>query len=79
MEIELFTQAKKILDSLRACSATAALAWASENRARLKKAKSRLEFDLRLQEFVEMARKGSLPEALAYARKFFPAFVESSA
>lgn len=78
VELELFAQAKKVLDALRGCSCTAALAWASENRARLKKAKSKLEFELRLQEFVELARKNSLPEALAYARKYFPTFAETS-
>ena len=79
VELELFAQAKKVMDSLRGCNCTTALAWASENRARLKKAKSRLEFDLRLQEFVELARKGALTEALAYARKFFGAFADTSA
>ena len=50
----------------------AALAWCAENRSALKKIKSTLEFELRLQEFIELARMStaeSLQEAIAHARK----------
>ncbi|KDN49232.1 hypothetical protein K437DRAFT_267483 [Tilletiaria anomala UBC 951] len=50
----------------------AALAWCAENKAALKKIKSTLEFELRLQEFIELARLStpeSLQEAILYARR----------
>ena len=53
-------------------SCTLALAWCSENKTSLRKIKSPLEFDLRLQEFIELARTRStesIKEAIAYARK----------
>lgn len=51
---------------------TAALAWCTENKAALKKARSTLEFELRLQEFIELVRvrsSASLKQAVQYARK----------
>lgn len=59
-------------------SATDCLAWCSDNRAALKKRGSLLEFMLRRQEFIELARQRDLRGAIAYARKHFPAFTESN-
>ncbi|EPQ29508.1 uncharacterized protein PFL1_02727 [Pseudozyma flocculosa PF-1] len=53
-------------------SCTAALAWCSENKTMLRKIKSPLEFDLRLQEYIELVRvrtPESLREAIAYLRR----------
>ncbi|PWY99198.1 hypothetical protein BCV70DRAFT_201402 [Testicularia cyperi] len=49
-----------------------ALAWCSENKATLRKIKTPLEFNLRLQEYIELARvrtPDSIREAIAYARR----------
>ncbi|CCF50088.1 hypothetical protein NDA11_000191 [Ustilago hordei] len=49
-----------------------ALAWCSENKASLRKIRTPLEFNLRLQEFVELTRNRSgesLKEAISYARR----------
>ncbi|CAA6675535.1 unnamed protein product [Spirodela intermedia] len=46
-----------------------ALAWCAENKTRLKKSKSTLEFQLRLQEFIELVRVDSNMQAIVYARK----------
>lgn len=54
---QVFDGARRVADALRARDAAPALAWCGEQRARLKKAKSPLEFKLRLQEFVELLRK----------------------
>ncbi|SPO24040.1 uncharacterized protein UTRI_03416_B [Ustilago trichophora] len=53
-------------------SCTLALAWCSENKATLRKIRTPLEFNLRLQEFVELTRTrtaDSIKEAIAYARR----------
>ncbi|KAJ2002138.1 GID complex subunit containing RING finger motif [Coemansia thaxteri] len=46
-----------------------ALSWCADNRSALRKIQSSLEFDLRLQEFIEMIRAKQNPEAIAYAKK----------
>ncbi|KAI9207108.1 CTLH/CRA C-terminal to lish motif domain-containing protein [Polychytrium aggregatum] len=85
LDIELFVQAKKIEDSLLSHSCTECLAWCKENSSNLKKIKARdqpelttsrlfarqstLEFNLRVQEYIELVRVGKLKEAIQYARK----------
>ncbi len=53
-------------------SCTLALAWCSENKATLRKIRTPLEFNLSLQEFIELTRTrsvDSIKEAIAYARR----------
>jgi len=45
------------------------LAWCHENKSKLRKAKSTLEFDVRQQEVVELVRQGRKLEAVKHARK----------
>jgi macrophage erythroblast attacher len=56
-DLHVFDGARRVADALRARDAAPALAWCGEQRGRLKKAKSALEFKLRLQEFIELLRK----------------------
>ncbi|VDC00119.1 unnamed protein product [Peniophora sp. CBMAI 1063] len=70
VDIELFMEIKRIEDALRHHSCAEALAWCNENKAALRKAKSTLEFDLRLQEFIELARARKRPEAITYSRRY---------
>lgn len=69
VDIELFTKSQAIVDSLRRKRCTEALEWCAENRGRLRKIKSNLEFNLRLQEFIELVRSGQAMDAIKYARK----------
>ncbi|KAJ2795391.1 GID complex subunit containing RING finger motif [Coemansia guatemalensis] len=50
-------------------SCQGALQWCAENRSALRKIQSPLEFELRLQEFIEMIRASRTPEAIVYAKK----------
>ncbi|KAJ2084245.1 GID complex subunit containing RING finger motif [Coemansia sp. RSA 988] len=50
-------------------SCLGALQWCAENRGALRKIQSSLEFELRLQEFIEMIRASRTPEAIVYAKK----------
>lgn len=70
VDIDVFLDAKKIIDSLKNKDVAPALAWCSENRSRLKKAKSKFEFQLRLQEFIELVRANKCIKAIEYSRKY---------
>lgn len=80
-----FVLCRKIEESLRKRSTTECLAWCSENRVSLRKLKvvqrlpldflhllcqSTLEFDLRLQQFVELVREGRRKDAMMHSKKF---------
>ncbi|KZT69970.1 hypothetical protein DAEQUDRAFT_709310 [Daedalea quercina L-15889] len=69
VDIDLFSDIRRIEDALKQRSCTEALAWCSENKSALRKAKNTLEFDLRLQEYIELARAGKNLEAIAYSKK----------
>ncbi|KAH9848379.1 CTLH/CRA C-terminal to lish motif domain-containing protein [Lenzites betulinus] len=69
VDIELFSDIRRIEDALNRKSCTEALAWCSENKAALRKLKNTLEFDLRLQEYIELARARKTVEAMAYSKK----------
>lgn len=69
VDIHLFLGAQRVVQALRNHDCTEALAWCAENSSRLKKNKSKFEFSLRLQEFVEMAKQGRRVEAIQYAKK----------
>ncbi|KAJ1736578.1 GID complex subunit containing RING finger motif [Coemansia sp. Benny D160-2] len=55
-------------------SCRSALQWCAENRSALRKVQSALEFELRLQEFVEMARERHVADAIAYSKKHLVAW-----
>ncbi|KAI3758032.1 hypothetical protein L6452_05579 [Arctium lappa] len=70
VDIEIFYEAKKVIDALQNKEVAPALAWCAENKSRLKKAKSKFEFQLRLQEFIELVRSDNNVRAVMYARKY---------
>lgn len=74
---ELYKQLHQIEARLSAHSTSECLLWCFENRAHLKKTSSPLEFYLRRQTYVEMARKRELAQAIQYAKKFFPPWFEA--
>jgi len=74
VDIELFTQAKRVEQALRRFSCTEALQWCNENKSNLRKMKSTFEFNLRLQEYIELVRARKTSEAIAYSRKYLPAW-----
>ncbi|KAF8072778.1 hypothetical protein HT031_000438 [Scenedesmus sp. PABB004] len=68
-EGHIFADARRVVEALRARDCAPALAWCAENRARLRKLKSPLEFKLRLQEFLELVRADQRLAAVGYARQ----------
>ncbi|KAL2526130.1 LisH/CRA/RING-U-box domains-containing protein [Abeliophyllum distichum] len=69
VDIEVFHEAKKVIVALQEKEVAPALAWCADNKSRLKKSKSKFEFQLRLQEFIELVRAGNNLRAITYARK----------
>lgn len=67
---ELHSECQRILLDLRAHNTATALAWCAQNASRLRRLQSRLEFRLRLQEFVELVRSHKQMEAIEYAQTF---------
>ncbi|KAJ7185503.1 CTLH/CRA C-terminal to lish motif domain-containing protein [Mycena filopes] len=77
VDIDLFSDIKRIEGALARHSCTEALAWCSENKMALRKMKSTLEFDLRLQEYIELARASKRQEAIEYSRKHLVSWQET--
>ncbi|XP_059666160.1 protein MAEA homolog [Cornus florida] len=70
VDINVFHDAKNVVDALQNKELAPALAWCADNKSRLKKSKSKFEFQLRLQEFIELVRAENNLRAIAYARKY---------
>ncbi|KAF8521027.1 CTLH/CRA C-terminal to lish motif domain-containing protein [Gautieria morchelliformis] len=77
VDIDLFSEIHRIEDALRNHSCTEALAWCSENKSALRKIKSTLEFDLRLQEYIELTRARKYEEAIPYSKKYLTPWYET--
>ena len=69
VDTHIFVQAQRVVKALRAHDCREALSWCSENKSKLKRIKSNLEFKLRVQEFIQLVQKEAKIEAIAYARK----------
>ncbi|KAL7148020.1 hypothetical protein ABFS83_06G150400 [Erythranthe nasuta] len=70
VDIDVFLEAKKVIEALEKKEVAPALAWCADNKSRLKKTKSKFEFQLRLQEFIELVRTENSMQAISYARKY---------
>ncbi|KAG5239770.1 protein MAEA [Salix suchowensis] len=70
VDVDVFLEAKRVIDALQKREVAPALAWCADNKSRLKKSKSKFEFQLRLQEYVELVRAEDHLRAITYARKY---------
>eukprot|EP00123_Amoebidium_parasiticum_P014058 comp22304_c0_seq2/m.33109 comp22304_c0_seq2/g.33109 ORF comp22304_c0_seq2/g.33109 comp22304_c0_seq2/m.33109 type:complete len:303 (-) comp22304_c0_seq2:56-964(-) len=70
VDTQTFLECRRVEDALDRHECAEALSWCYENRSRLKKMKSTLEFKLRVQEMVELIRAGRGLEAIMHARKY---------
>ncbi|CAG8434711.1 7797_t:CDS:2 [Diversispora eburnea] len=59
-------------------SCTEALKWCNENKSNLRKINSTLEFNLRVQEFIELCRANKKEEAIDYSKKHFKTYLDTS-
>ncbi|KAL4231398.1 hypothetical protein ACF0H5_008977 [Mactra antiquata] len=69
--IDLFMTSKAIEESLINHETAPCLNWCYENKSKLRKLRSSLEFKLRQQEFIEMIRSNCRIDAVRHARKYF--------
>ncbi|EGN92895.1 hypothetical protein SERLA73DRAFT_190495 [Serpula lacrymans var. lacrymans S7.3] len=77
VDIDLFADIHRIEEALSRHSCTEALSWCSENKTALRKIKSTLEFELRLQEYIELARARKSSDAIIYSKKHLIAWQET--
>ena len=71
VDIDLFSETREVERELRNHNPDPCLAWCQSNRSKLRKLNSNLEYNLRLQQFVEFVRVGQHCEAIQHARRFF--------
>lgn len=69
--INLFLVSKEVEESLNKHCTVKCLNWCYENKSKLRKLKSSLEFNLRQQEFIELVRQDYRLDAIHHARKYF--------
>lgn len=69
--IGLFMVMRDVEESLNEHKTDRSLTWCYDNKSKLRKNKSNLEFNLRQQEFIELVRKDRRLDAVRHARKFF--------
>ncbi|KAL2779927.1 E3 ubiquitin-protein transferase MAEA isoform 1 [Daubentonia madagascariensis] len=69
VNIEMFLTAKEVEESLERRETATCLAWCHDNKSRLRKMKSCLEFSLRIQEFIELIRQNKRLDAVRQCYK----------
>ena len=70
VDLEVHARCHSISQSLRRRSLDECLAWCAEHKVMMRKIEdNRLEFELRLQQYIELCREGKPAEAMEYARK----------
>ncbi|KAF7592607.1 GID complex subunit containing RING finger motif [Aspergillus hancockii] len=80
VDLNVFVQCQRIAESLRRGETKDALQWCNENKAALKKIQHNLEFELRLQQYIELVRTGDkkkFVEAMVHAKRFLTPYTES--
>ncbi|KAL7823482.1 CTLH/CRA C-terminal to lish motif domain-containing protein [Trichoderma gracile] len=70
VDVDTFVGMSRIREALLNGSVAEALAWCTENKKELRKMESKLEFMLRLQQYIELIRTQKLVEAIAHAKKY---------
>ncbi|TIA89893.1 hypothetical protein E3P99_01860 [Wallemia hederae] len=68
IDVELFQEIIQIESDLLNNDCNSALAWCSDNKLTLRKLNIQFEFDLRLQQYIELIRQGQVAQAISYLR-----------
>lgn len=72
--INIFQTSREVEQDLANHNTTRCIAWCNDNKSKLKKINSTIEFQLRVQEMVELIRSDKRLAAVKHAQKYFPAF-----
>ncbi|KAI4121464.1 MAG: hypothetical protein LQ347_006853 [Umbilicaria vellea] len=70
VDLDVFVQCHQIEESLRRRNTQECLAWCAEHRPMMRKISNNLEFELRLQQYIELRRSGQLLDARQHAQKY---------
>lgn len=74
--IDLFLVSREVENSLKKRETAKCLNWCYDNKSKLRKIKSNLEFNLRQQEFIEMIRNNKRMEGVKHVRKYLSSLEE---
>lgn len=72
--ISIFQTSREVEADLAGHNTAKCIVWCNDNKSKLKKINSTIEFQLRVQEFVELIRSDKRLAAVKHAQKYFPAF-----
>lgn len=72
--IDIFLTSREVEKSLARKETAKCLAWCHDNKSKLRRLKSNMEFNIRIQEFVELVRADKRMDAVKHSRKHFPIF-----
>lgn len=72
--VDIFRVSRDVEADLRSHKTAKCAAWCADNKSKLRKISSTIEFQLRVQEFVELIRSDKRLEAVMHARRTFAAF-----
>lgn len=72
--IDIFQVSREVERDLAQHNTAKCILWCIDNKSKLRKINSDIEFKLRQQEFIELIRKDERLNAVRHAQKFFPAF-----
>ncbi|XP_077283608.1 E3 ubiquitin-protein transferase Katazuke [Arctopsyche grandis] len=72
--VDIFMVAREVEQDLFNRDTGRCLQWCADNKSKLRKLKSSMEFKLRVQDYVELVREDKGVEAVKYAKKYFAAY-----
>lgn len=72
--VDIFQTSREVEEDLANHSTTKCVLWCIDNKSKLRKINSTIEFSLRVQEFVELVRQNQRLEAVKHSRRYFPAY-----
>ncbi|KAJ0170915.1 hypothetical protein K1T71_013687 [Dendrolimus kikuchii] len=74
--VDIYAAAAEVEAELRSQRTARCLQWCADNKSKLRKLGSTMEFKIRIQEFIELVREDKRLEAVRYAKKHFSTFEE---
>lgn len=72
--IDIFQVTREVEKDLSQHNTSKCIMWCNDNKSKLRKINSDIEFKLRQQEFIELIRSDQRLNAVKHAQKYFPAF-----
>ncbi|XP_052752827.1 E3 ubiquitin-protein transferase MAEA [Galleria mellonella] len=74
--VDIYAAAAEVEAELRQQRTARCLQWCADNKSKLRKLNSNMEFKIRIQEFIELVREDKRLEAVRYAKKHFSTYEE---